>query len=143
MRGEIQFAPRWVLSNTAGGGPQAAPVADASAGVFEEFILRPLDANWAQVGDAASLVAGRLAAAGSPYVVLDSYPAGGSPTDPRTELATLAYYYLLTDPRRTFLMFNGGYSPSSSWAETSAATRCTRRFRPAINGPRTPTRRAF
>ena len=46
----------------------------------------------------------RLNAHGSPYVVLDSLPTGGSPTDPRTQLATLAYYYLLADPNRTFLM---------------------------------------
>ncbi len=50
-----------------------------------------------------------------PYVVLDSYSRGGSPTDPRTQLATLAYYYLLADPDSTFLMFEGGNEPSSTW----------------------------
>jgi hypothetical protein len=49
--------------------------------------------------------------------VLDSHPAGGSPTDARTQLATLAYYYLFNDPERTFLMFYGGWNPSSSWTE--------------------------
>src|SRR5581483_4383398 len=109
------IAPKWVLANTAGGQSSADAVAANSAGVFEEFILRPLDANWSEVGDAAGLVASRLAAPGSPYVVLDSYPAGGTATDSRTQLAALSYYYLLADPNRTFLMFNGGYSPSSSW----------------------------
>src|SRR5205823_10358182 len=37
------------------------------------------------------------------------------PTDPRTQLATLAYYYLLADPERTFLDFFGGYEPATSW----------------------------
>jgi hypothetical protein len=109
------ISPKWVLSNTAGGRTDADPVAANSAAVFEEFILRPLDASWSDVGDAAGVVAGRLAAPGNPYVVLDSYPAGGTALDSRTQLAALSYYYLLGDPNRTFLMFNGGYSPSSSW----------------------------
>src|SRR5262249_25974842 len=50
-----------------------------------------------------------------PYAVLDSRPDGGSPTDPRTQIATLAYYYLLADPDRTFLMFYGGFEPGSPW----------------------------
>ena len=50
------------------------------------------------------------------YAILDTYPAGGSPTDPRTQLASLAYYYLLADPQRTFVMFNGGFEPSSGWS---------------------------
>jgi hypothetical protein len=47
--------------------------------------------------------------------VLDSQPTGGSPTDPRTQLATLASYYLLADPVTTFLDFYGGYAPATSW----------------------------
>lgn len=111
------IAPRWVLANTAGGGADAAPLAAGSAGVFEEFLLRPLQATWSQVGDAANLIATRLAPGGTAYLVIDSHPSGGSPTDPRTQLATLAYYYLVADPERTFLMFFGGYSPSSSWTQ--------------------------
>jgi hypothetical protein len=42
-------------------------------------------------------------------------PTGGSPTDPRTQISTLAYYYLLQDPKYTFLNFFGGHEPSSSW----------------------------
>jgi hypothetical protein len=109
--------PRWVLANTAGGGVNATPVAAGAAGVFEEFLLRPLQANWSQVGDVVDLINSRLATSSSPYLVLDSHPAGGSPTDSRTQLATLAYYYLVADPERTFLMFYGGFSPSSSWTQ--------------------------
>jgi hypothetical protein len=53
----------------------------------------------------------------APYAVLDSLPRGGSPTDARTQIATLAYYYLIADPRRDFLMLYGGASPSSSWTQ--------------------------
>jgi hypothetical protein len=111
------ISPRWVLANTAGGTFEGDPIAAASAGVIEEFLIRPLQANWSEVGDAANLVARRLAADGSPYVVIDTYPAGGSPTDPRTQLAALSYYYLVADPDRTFLMFFGGSSPSTSWTQ--------------------------
>lgn len=111
------ISPRWVMANTAGGGSSAGPVADASAAVLEEFVLRPMQANWSEVGDAANLIASRLGASGSPFVVLDSSAAGGSPTDPRTQLATVAYYYLFADPDRTFLMFFGGDSPSTSWTQ--------------------------
>lgn len=116
--------PKWILANTAGGGADAAPLAAGSAGAFEEFLLRPLQANWSEVGDAATLIASRLAPGGTHYLVIDTHPAGGSPTDPRTQLATLAYYYLVADPERTFLMFYGGYNPASSWTEhwSAAAT---------------------
>ena len=111
------IAPRWVMANTAGGTTEGDAIAAGSAAVFEEFLLRPLISNWSEVGDAANLVAERLNSSGSPYVVLDSLPTGGSPTDPRTQLATLAYYYLVADPDRTMLMFFGGFSPSSSWTQ--------------------------
>jgi hypothetical protein len=111
------IGPGWVLANTAGGGAAAAPIAAGSAGVFEEFLLRPLQATWSQVGDAANLIASRLASPNAPYLVIDSLPAGGSPTDARTQLATLAYYYLVADPDRTFLMFFGGHNPASTWTE--------------------------
>jgi hypothetical protein len=108
------IAPRWVLANTAGGGSNADNVAAGAVGAYEEFALRALEANWSEVGDLANLVAGRLNS-GATYLVLDSTPGGGSPTDGRTQLATLAYYYLLADPTRTFLDFFGGDNPASSW----------------------------
>ncbi|HEY1187889.1 MAG TPA: Ig-like domain-containing protein, partial [Gemmata sp.] len=111
------IAPRWVLANTAGGATTADAIVAGSAGSFEEFLIRPLSANWSEVGDAANLAARRLGAPNAPYLVIDSSPEGGSRFDARTQLATLAYYYLLADPERTFLMFFGGDSPASSWTE--------------------------
>ena len=66
----------------------------------------------------AGTVSARLGAmtGGNGYLVLDTYPAGGSPTDRRTQVAALAYYYLLADPDKTFVMFNGGYEPSTAWS---------------------------
>lgn len=111
------IAPRWIMSNTAGGTTEGNAITAGSAAVIEEFLLRPLDSNWSELGDVANLVRLRLDANGSRYVVLDSLPTGGSPTDSRTQLATLAYYYLMADPDRTMLMFYGGYSPSTSWTQ--------------------------
>lgn len=111
------IAPRWVMANTAGGGNSSDAVAGGAAAVIEEFLIRPLSHSWTEFGDTANLVARRLAAEGDPYVVIDSRSDGGSPRDPRTQLATLAYYYLLADPDKTFLMFFGGENPSSTWAD--------------------------
>jgi hypothetical protein len=49
---------------------------------------------------------------------LDTHPAGGSISDPRTQLGALAYYYLLADPERTMIMFFGGFTPAGSWQQT-------------------------
>ncbi|MDW8244213.1 MAG: Ig-like domain-containing protein [Thermogemmata sp.] len=111
------IAPKWIMLNTAGGGNDAIPLTSAAAASFEEFLLRPMQANWAQVLDVVDLVASRLAPGRSAYLVLDTHPGSFRPTDPRTQLAALAYYYLLADPQRTFLMFFGGHNPSSSWTE--------------------------
>ncbi len=110
------IAPNWIMANTAGGGADGNFVAAGSTAAFEEFALRPLQANWANVRDVANLVESRLAS-GTRYLVIDSHPAGGSPIDHRTQLATLAYYYLVADAERTFLMFFGGSNPSSTWNE--------------------------
>jgi hypothetical protein len=111
------IAPRVVMANTAGARAEADPVAGASGVAFEEFLLRPMQATWSQVGDAADIVNRRLKSADpSPYLVIDTLPAGGSATDPRTQIATLAYYYLLGDPEKTFLMFYGGDGPSAPWS---------------------------
>lgn len=109
--------PKWVLANTAGGATTADGITAGSAAVFEEFLLRPLAHNWSEVGDAVGTINRRLATAGAPFVVIDSSAQGGSRTDGRTQLATLAYYYLVGDPDRTFLMFFGGDAPSTPWAE--------------------------
>ncbi len=113
------IAPRTVVANTAGGWADADPVAHASTAVFEEFALRASEANWSNVADVADLVARRLAAdSPSPYVILDSHPGSLATTDPRLQIGTLAYYYLLADPDRTMLMFFGGSSPAAAWSTT-------------------------
>ncbi len=112
-------APKIVVSNTSGGRADADPVARASTGVLEEFVLRPTDATWSTVSDVANLVAERLAAdSPSPYVILDTHPGSFAPTDNRVRTGALAYYYLLADPDRTMIMFFGGYAPSAPWSQT-------------------------
>jgi hypothetical protein len=111
------IAPHWILANTSGS-TSAGPVLQQVPGGFEEFAIRPLSGTWQMFEDLASLVASRDAVRSpSPYLVLDSLPTGGSPTDARTQLATLAEYYLLADPQTTFLDFYGGYAPATSWSQ--------------------------
>jgi hypothetical protein len=108
----------WVLANTAGAGAAAAPLAKAGISYVDEFALRPLDTTWQQFENLAGQTAARLQMMGpNGYAILDTYPGKSSPTDPRTQIAALAYYYLLADPQRTFVMFNGGYAPSSPWSQ--------------------------
>jgi hypothetical protein len=114
----LAAAPRWLMVNTAGGGTTANAVVAQNTAYYEEFAIRPLANNYTQFLDLAAEVAQQMALQSpAPYAVLDSYPAGGSPTDPRTQLATLAEYYLLADPTRTFLDFYGGYAPATSWTQ--------------------------
>ncbi len=112
-------APKIVFTNTSGGQADADPVTKASAGAFEEFLLRPTEATWSAVSDVANLVTRRLNAdSPAPYVILDTHPGSFLPTDNRVRTGALAYYYLLADPDRTMMMFFGGYSPSAPWAQT-------------------------
>lgn len=111
------IAPKWVMANTAGGRDTADGIVAGSAAAIEEFLIRPLSHSWTEFGDTANLVARRLNTEGAPYIVVDSRSDGGSATDARTQLATLAYYYLLADPERSMLMFFGGESPSTSWTQ--------------------------
>jgi hypothetical protein len=109
-------APRWVLANTAGGRDRADPVIRQAPAYFEEFAIRPLANTYLQFEDLAELVARRAALTSPPpYAVIDSLPQRGDPTDPQTQLATLAYYYLLADPDATFLTFYGGHEPGTTW----------------------------
>lgn len=107
--------PKIVVANTVGSIAEADLIAGQSAAVLEEFLLRPSDASWSTVETVADIVRRRLAANGSPYVILDSYPGSTAVTDPRTQIGTLAYYYLFADPNRTMLMFFGGYQPNADW----------------------------
>ncbi len=119
------LAPRWLIGNTSAGGSQADPVVAQIPGYFEEFAIRPLSDSYQQFEALAAQTAHRATLqTPSPYAILDSLPTGGSPTDPRTEMATLAYYYLLADPHSTFLDFYGGYAPGTSWTQhyTAAVT---------------------
>jgi hypothetical protein len=119
-------APRWVVVNTSNGTSGTNVIVGGTSAYFEEFALRPLSGTFQQFEDLAGAIAARQASHGStpPYAILDSLPLGGSPTDPRTQLATLAEYYLLADPKYTFLDFYGGYAPSSQWSQ---------HFTPAVN----------
>jgi hypothetical protein len=111
------IAPHWILANTSGSTSADPALQQVPAG-FEEFALRPLSGNWQMFQDLAAQVARTEAVRSpSPYLILDSLPTGGSPTDPRTQLATLAEYYLLADPNNTFLDFYGGYAPATSWSQ--------------------------
>ncbi len=110
------IAPHWLLANTAGSSGTA--VTATAQGSFDEFALRPLANSYQDFENVAAAVAAQESAASpAPYVVLDSLPTNGSPTDPRTQLATLAEYYLMANPDTTFLDFYGGYAPSSSWSQ--------------------------
>lgn len=111
------IGPKWILANTAGGGADANPTIQRVQGYFEEFAIRPLAHNYQQFESMAAQVSARSALASpAPYAVLDSHPQGGAPTDPRTEMATLAYYYLLADPHSTFLDYDGGYDTTGPWS---------------------------
>jgi hypothetical protein len=109
-------APRWVMGNSAGGPTYSDIVIRQNPAYLEEFAIRPLQHNFMQFEDLAATVARRARLTSpSPLGVLDGFPAGGDPTDPRTQLATLAEYYLLADPDSTFLMFFGGHEPATTW----------------------------
>jgi hypothetical protein len=120
------LAPRLVLINTSNGDESTNAIVGGASAYFEEFALRPMSGTFQQFEDLANAVATRQNSHGSrpPYAILDSLPIGGSPTSPRTQLATLAEYYLLADPKYTFLDFFGGFEPSTQWS---------RHFTPAVN----------
>ena len=110
------IAPRWIIANTSGGYQGSElPIIAAGIPYYEEFMLRPLSDNYKRFLDNTSKIATREQTNPTEYGVLDSSPAGGSPTDSRTELATLAYYYLLANPTYNFLDFYGGYEPGTTW----------------------------
>lgn len=110
---------KWLLANTAGGGKTAEPIARNGVSSLEEFALRPLSANTVQFEDlAASVNYRREISGGRAYQILDTLPTNGfNINDPRMQLASLAMYYLVADPRTTFLMVNGGNEPASSWTQ--------------------------
>lgn len=111
------ISPKQIVANTAGGGTTATKIDDQVAGSLEEFALRPMQQQWAQVRTLATEINQRLDQldAGQ-FLILDTLSSGGgSPTDPRTRIAALAYYYLVADPDATYLMTWGGEEPASDW----------------------------
>ncbi len=105
------LAPRLVMANTG-----SNSVIRYSTAYYDEFALQPLAHDWGQFEALSARLAERLALrTPSPYAVLDSLPMGGAPDDPRTQLATLAYYYLVADNDKTFINFFGGFEPNTSW----------------------------
>jgi hypothetical protein len=116
---------KWVVTNTAGSIAEGNPVAAQSTAAFEEFLLRPYDHNWSNVLDMQNRINGRLASdSPSPYVIIDTHPGSGDIRTERLRQGALAYYYLLGDPDKTFLMFFGGHKPSAAWSQvfSEAAT---------------------
>jgi hypothetical protein len=112
------IAPHWILANTGDAGSTADPIVATAQASFEEGALQPLAANYQQFEAMAARVAHQESLTSpSPRLVLDSLPTGGSPTDWRTQMATLAEYYLVGDPSRTFLDFFGGSLPSTTWGQ--------------------------
>jgi hypothetical protein len=118
MLGEINsaIAPKWIMANIANNGAGTDQVVGAVPAVFDESAIRAMSSTWAQFTDLANSVAEWQGLANpSGYLVLDSVSAGGAETDPRTQIATLADYYLIGNPKSTFLMLWGGQDPASSW----------------------------
>ena len=109
---------KWVVANTTGSNAEGNAVAKQATAAFEEFVLRPNDHNWANFADIADLVQSRLSAdRPSPDLILDTNAGSGSARTERTRMGALAYYYLLGDPDKTFLMFFGGSSPAAAWRD--------------------------
>ena len=112
------IAPRWIMANTSNGGVGTNQVVEQTAATLEESAIRALSATWAQFTVLAGTVAQYQALTNpSAYLVLDSTSTGGSETDPRTQMATLAYYYLIGNPTTTFLMLWGGEAPATTWTQ--------------------------
>jgi hypothetical protein len=112
------IAPEWLMANVGNAGTSSNEVIATVPAAFEESALLPLAGTYQDFEAlAARVVSQEALRSPSPYLVLDSSPAGGSPTDPRTQIATLAEYYQLADPTMTFLDFYGGFSPATSWSQ--------------------------
>jgi hypothetical protein len=117
-------APHWLLANTSGFYSETNSVIPQVQGRLEEFLIRALSASTAQFEDVANLAQQRRTLDPSEYVIFDTLPTSptpgvGSASDPtgRTQIATLAYYYLIANPQTDFLMMNGGYAPATSWSQ--------------------------
>jgi hypothetical protein len=111
------IAPKWVMANTSNGNAATDLVVRQVPATLEEFAVRALSGTWQQFTDMSDTVAHRQAVnSPSSYMVIDSLSRGGSPTDARTQMATLAEYYLIGNSKSTFLMLFGGEEPASTWS---------------------------
>lgn len=112
-----EISPKWVMANTSNGSADTDLVVRQVPATMEEFGIRAMAHNWQQFTDLAQTVSQRQSATDpSGYLILDSLSTGGSPTSARTQMATLAYYYLIGDSKSTMLMLWGGEEPASSWS---------------------------
>lgn len=119
-----RIAPRWVIANIAGGGIAVDALARRGISYLEEFAIRPMAASYSQFEDVAANLQRRLSLSnGKSFAIMDSLAVNGSMTDPRVQIGTLAYYYLLAHPEQTMLVFNGGNEPNTTW---------TRHWSPAV-----------
>jgi hypothetical protein len=110
------IGPKWLLSNTAGGGKSVEQQIREGVSYLEEFALRPMAANHVQFEDLAALSKfRRQMSGGKGFEILDSLSVGGDLMSDRMKLATLAYYYAVSDPDHSMLMMNGGNEPASEW----------------------------
>ncbi|MEZ6142627.1 MAG: hypothetical protein R3B84_18865 [Zavarzinella sp.] len=116
--GAIQrgLGTKLVVTNISGARQDAIPQLQQGVSGLDEFAIRPMQHHHSFFEDLATNTRDRLAALQQgQYLILDTHPNGGDITDPRMQLATLSYYYLLADPTDTMLMVNGGNEPSSAW----------------------------
>lgn len=112
-----EISPKWVMANTSNGNADTDMVVRQVPATLEEFGIRALAHNWTQFSDLADTVKRRQnLTEPSGYLIIDSLSTGGSPTDARTRMATLAYYYMIGDSQSTMLMLWGGEEPASSWS---------------------------
>jgi hypothetical protein len=115
------ISPWWIIPNTAGGNKSADDVIKKYPVYFEEFMLRPLSHNFGMFEDTASAFERRAKLTSPPPLAfIDAHPqradrSKADPLDPRTQLAALAYYYMLADGDRTFLVLFGGFEPATAW----------------------------
>ncbi|VTR96854.1 Ig-like domain-containing protein [Tuwongella immobilis] len=121
LLGELSQAlqPRWLLANTSPAVAETDNVVRQTAATMEEFAIRAENHSWQMFQNTANMVQRRLSLLSpTPYVILDSVASTeANQTNPDTLMATLAYYYLIGDADRTFLMLFGGQNPSTTWKE--------------------------
>ncbi len=111
------ISPKWMMANTANGNADTDSVVQQVPATMEEFGIRAMAHNWQQFTDLANTVKRRQSLTDpSGYLILDSLSSGGSPTSARTQIATLAYYYLIGNSQSTMLMLWGGEEPATSWS---------------------------